>query len=411
MARVLESAMVTCDEARAKVIELVSQQRQPPPIETVPLEQSLGRVLAESVSADRDYPPFHRATRDGFAVRAADLASVPAVLKRIGEIRAGQSFAGTMGGGECLQIMTGAPLPAGADAVLMLEYAGVRDDQVAARRAVVPGENVVPRGSEARRGTTLLEPGRRISSVEVALLGQVGCAELRVFRRPRVAILSSGDEVVDIRDTPGPVQIRNSNSYSLAAQVAWHGGEPVRLGNVPDDVPALREQMEAGLREDLLVLSGGVSMGKYDLVGVVLRQLGTEFYFDHVAIQPGRPTVFGRCRQKFVFGLPGNPVSTLVTFELFVAPALALLAGSTPPPLRFLRARLAETFRTKTGLKRFLPARLEGEGSDLSVRALPWQGSGDLVALAASDCFLVVPEDRAELPAGELVDVLLRTPP
>jgi molybdopterin molybdotransferase len=401
--------MVTCDEARAKVIELVSRHRQPPPSEAVPLEQSLRRVLAETVSADRDYPPFHRATRDGFAVRAADLASIPAVLKRIGEIRAGESFAGTVGAGECVQIMTGAPLPVGADAVLMLEYADARGDQVSARRAVVAGENVVPRGSEARQGTTLLAPGRRISPVEVALLGQVGCAELNVFRRPRVAILSSGDEVVDVRDTPGPVQIRNSNSYTLATQVTQHGGEPVRLGNAPDDVQVLRERVEAGLREDLLVLSGGVSMGKYDLVGVVLRQLGAEFYFDHVAIQPGRPTVFGRCRDKFVFGLPGNPVSTLVTFELFVAPALALLAGSAPPPLRFLRARLAETFRTKTGLKRFLPARLEGEGGDLSARVLPWQGSGDLVTLAASNCFLVVPEDRAELLAGEAVDVLLRT--
>lgn len=400
--------MLRYDEARANVIALVEAQRRLPPSETVPLEQALGRVLAEPVIADRDYPPFHRATRDGFALRAPDLASLPVTLKQVGEIKAGEGFSGIVGEGECAQIMTGAPLPMGADAVLMLEYAEAKGNQVTVKRAVRAGENVVRQGSEARKGIALLEPGWRIGYVEISLLGQVGRAQVQVYRRPRVAILSTGDEVVDIAAQPGPVQIRNSNSFSLAAQIRLSGGEPLLLGNAPDTVEILREKIERGLQEDLLVLSGGVSMGKHDLVEVVLRQLGGEFYFDAVGIQPGRPAVFGRCRDKFVFGLPGNPVSTMVTFELFVAPALALLGGSRPRPLRFLKARLAETVRTKTGLTRFLPGRLEGDGGEVTARLLPWQGSGDVVTLAASDCFLVVPEDRAELPAGEYVDVLLR---
>ncbi|MFQ5926138.1 MAG: gephyrin-like molybdotransferase Glp [Terriglobia bacterium] len=405
------AAMFGYNEARAKVIALVEAQRTLPPHETLPLESSLGRVLAQPVNADRDYPPFHRSTRDGFAVRAADVASLPATLNCLGEVRAGQSFLGTVGPGECVQIMTGAPLPAGADAVLMLEYAERKGARVNVCRVVQAGENVVRQGSEAHQGALLLEPGCRIGYVEVSLLGQVGKAQVEVYRRPRVAILSTGDEVVEISAAPGPVQIRNSNSFSLAAQVRLRGGEPVLLGNAPDTVDVLREKVERGLREDLLVMTGGVSMGKYDLVGVVLRQLGAEFFFDQVAIQPGRPAVFARCRDTFLFGLPGNPVSTMVTFELFVAPALALLAGSLPQPIRFLKARLAETLRTKTGLNRFLPARLDGSGADVTVRCLPWQGSGDVVTLAASNCFLVVPPCKPELPAGNYVDVLLRMDP
>lgn len=399
--------MLGYDEARARVIAEVGAHRRLPARERVSLECSLGRILAEPIIADRDYPPFHRATRDGFAVSAADVASPPVTLKWRGEIKAGESFPGTLGPGECVQIMTGAPLPAGADAVVMLEYAELKGARAAMQRSVVAGENVVRQGSEARQGTVLLEPGHRVGTVETSLLGQVGKAQVEVYRRVRVAILSTGDEVVEITAAPGPVQIRNSNSFSLATQVSLSGGEPVLLGNAPDNVSLLREKIERGLEEGLLVVSGGVSMGKYDLVEVVLRQLGGEFYFDQVAIQPGRPAVFARCRDNFVFGLPGNPVSTMVTFALFVAPALALVAGSTPQPLRFLKARLAETLRTKTGLTRFLPARLEGSGPEVTVRWLPWQGSGDVVTLAASNCFLVVPEDKAELPAGSYVDVLL----
>lgn len=400
--------MLRYREARERVISTIKARALRPETETVELAASLGRVLAEEVSADRDYPPFDRSTRDGFAVRAGDLTQLPASLRRLGEIKAGEAFAGKIEPGTCVQIMTGAPVPVGADAVVMVEHTELKGEQVVMNRSVASGANVVPRGSEARRGTSLLPPGKRIGYAEISLLGQVGKAKVRVYSRPRVAVLSTGDEVVPVEAQPGPSQIRNSNSYSMAAQVTLSGGEPVLLGNAPDDLQELERLIRRGLEEDLLVLTGGVSMGKYDLVEVVLRQLGAEFLFDAVAIRPGRPAVFGSCRGKFVFGLPGNPVSTMVTFELFVAPAIALLGGAAAPPLQFFKARLAESVQQKTELTLFLPAQLERQDSDVAVRVLPWQGSGDVVALTRSDCFLVVPDNVSELTAGAWVDVLPR---
>jgi molybdopterin molybdotransferase len=395
-------------DARHKVVSLVGRVRSAPPVESVPLLDSLGRVLAVDVAADRDYPPFHRSTRDGFAIRSADVSSLPASLRRIGEIRAGEIFSQPLGAGECVQIMTGAPVPAGADAVVMIEYTELKGDQVLVKRSVSAGANVVPRASEAREGETILTAGTQIGHPQVSLLGQVGWATVRVFRQPRVAILSTGDEVVSVEQSPGPAQIRNSNSYSLAAQVRVHGGEPVLLGNARDELAELERLIRRGLEEDMLLLSGGVSMGKYDLVEVVLRRLGAEFHFDEVAIRPGRPAVFATCGDKLVFGLPGNPVSTMVTFELFAAPALALLAGAPAPPLRFLKARLSETVVQKTRLTMFLPAVLEGEGSEVSVRPVTYQGSGDVVAVSRADSYLVVPESVNQLEPGTWVDVLLR---
>lgn len=395
-------------EARKKVVDAVAASQPRPPVETVGLLESLGRVLAEGVSADRDYPPFHRSTRDGFALQAADLAVVPAQLKRLGEVRAGDTYPGTVGHSECVQIMTGAPVPEGADAVVMIEDTELKGQEVVVRRSLSPGANLVPRASEARRGALLLAAGTRLGYAEISSLGQVGRARVRVYRRPRVAVLSTGDEVVPVETHPGPSQIRNSNSYSMAAQVVLCGGEAVLLGNAPDQLEELERLVRRGLEEDLLVLTGGVSMGKYDLVEVVLRRLGAEFHFDAVAIRPGRPAVFSQCQGKFVFGLPGNPVSTMVTFELFVAPALALLGGEPARPLQFFKARLAERFEKKAALTMFLPARLEGEGPEVSVRALPWQGSGDVVALTRANCFLVVPDDVEQLEAGAWVDVLPR---
>ena len=400
--------MLSYQQAREKVIAAVSANLKTPAVEAVELAAALGRVLAEEVTADRDYPPFPRSTRDGFAVRAADIAKLPATLRRLGEVKAGEAFAGSVGAGECVQIMTGAPVPAGADAVVMIEDTELKGDQVEVKKSLIVGANIVPRGSEAAGGAILLRPGVHIGYVEMSLLGQVGKTTVQVYRRPRVAVLSTGDEVVAIGSTPGPNQIRNSNAYSMAAQVVHWGGEAVVLGNARDDLDDLERLIRRGLEEDLLVLTGGVSAGKYDLVEVVLRQLGAELHFDAVAIRPGRPAVFGSCQGKFVFGLPGNPVSTMVTFELFVAPALTLLGGAPAPPLQFLKARLAEAVPQKTRLTLFLPARLEGKGSHVTVRALPWHGSGDVVALAHANCTLVVPDNVSELAAGAWVDILPR---
>jgi molybdopterin molybdotransferase len=236
----------------------------------------------------------------------------------------------------------------------------------------------------------------------------VGAVELQCAKRPRVAILSTGDEVVLVDQTPGEFQMRNSNSVSLAAQVRITGGEPVVLGNAADRVADLGEKIEQGLKEDALVLSGGVSMGKYDLVESVLKAMGTEFFFDAVAIRPGKPAVFGMCKGKPVFGLPGNPVSTMVTFELFVTAAIDLLSGADARPLPLVEARLAEALSEKPGLTHFLPARVECVGPKPHVKALKWQGSGDIAALAKANCFLVVPPDGEKIEIGENVSVLLR---
>jgi molybdopterin molybdotransferase len=408
-------------EARQTVIEKISASGLRPERETAELEAAAGRVLAETILTDRDYPPFDRTTRDGYAVRAADVAAPPVELRLLGEVRAGSAFEGTVGAGECVSIMTGAPVPAGADAVVMVEHtqpvsnpqgpAGVRIE-----RSAAAGENVVPRGSEAAAGAPVLPAGQRLGYAEIAMLASVGCTCVPVYRRPRVGILPTGDEVVEVDRAPLPFQIRNSNSYSLRAQVAAAGGLPCPLPIAPDDYAPLRGLIEDGLRTDLLLLSGGVSMGKYDLVEQVLRDLGAEFYFDGVAIKPGRPLVFGRVGDTFFFGLPGNPLSTMVTFELFARPALELRGGADPPPLVFLRARLEQSVQQKPGLTTFLPAVLgracapEAAGDfQPSVRPVVWQGSGDIAALTRANCYLVVPEDSTELAEGELVGVLPRS--
>jgi molybdopterin molybdotransferase len=279
------------------------------------------------------------------------------------------------------------------------------------RRGVHAGENFVARGAEARAGQLLVGCGRRLDHTGVAIAASVGKSRVRVFRKPRVAVLSTGDELVEIDVAPAAAQIRNSNSYSLAAQVQEAGGEAVRLEIAPDERGRLRALIEEGLKCDLLLLTGGVSMGKFDLVERVLGELGADFYFTGAEIQPGRPVVFGSCglpHKKYFFGLPGNPVSTMVTFELFARPMIEALAGMTPQRLIFLRARLKSEVRTKTGLKRFLPAVLSGEFENAEVGLARWQGSGDIAALARANCYVVIPPDRERIEAGEWVAVLRR---
>ena len=402
--------MLSFEDARSKVIEACRSQRRVPATETIELQSALGRVLAQEIRADRDYPPFDRAARDGFAVRSADCRKVGVRLRVIGEVAAGAAFQGRVGAGECVQIMTGAPLPEGADAVIMVEQtrAGAESDTVVLERSVDAGMNFVPRGSESRQGDVLLKPGVRVGDAEVAIIAQVGSTRLGVYRKARVAILSTGSEIVDVATQPGEFEIRNSNAASLAAQVELAGGEAILLGNAADHKDELRESIERGLREGILVISGGVSAGKYDLVEPVLRDLGAEFLFDSVEIRPGRPAVFVICQGKPVFGLPGNPVSTMVTFELFVTPALDILGGGEPRALPLLKARLASGVEQRAALTHFLPAVLEWFGSQARVTALPWQGSGDIVTVARGNCFLVVHQTKLKLTAGELVDVLPR---
>lgn len=398
--------MLSFEQALTVVKEKLSEARRSPALETLPLERARGRVLAEDVFADRDYPPFHRAIRDGYALRSSDLASLPAVLECVGQVRAGGHWAGTLEPGQCVEIMTGAPLPEGADAVAMIEHVHERDHQVEVPRFLQPFENVVRRGSEATTGARVLPRGRRLQAAEIGLLAVVGKAQVKTYVEPRVAILPTGDEVVPVESQPEWFQVRNSNAATLSALVTAAGGVPRVIGIAPDRKEELHRLILEGLESDLLLLSGGVSIGKYDLVKQVLSDLGAEFYIEGVAIRPGKPLVFGRVREKFFFGLPGNPVSTFVTFELFARPAIAALGGADFQDPVYLRARLGKSFTQKHGLTAFMPARVELEDGAPVVRLVGWQGSGDLVGMAAANCLLVVHPGQTELPEGEWMDVL-----
>ena len=382
-------------DARDIVLREIRAANARPGVETVELGRCSGRVLAEDIRADRDYPPFHRSMRDGFAVRAAD---IPGRLTVIGEVRAGDTFSGVVGRGEAVEIMTGAPMPEGADAVVMVEHWGTDD------RTVVRGENVAPRGSEAPADSVVLPAGTRLNYASIACLASVGHASVAVFVQPRVAILSTGDEIVEVGDTPAADQIRNSNAWSLAVQVERAGGIPVILPVARDTKDETRALIEQALDCDLLLLSGGVSAGKYDVVEPVLADLGASFFFDRVLIQPGQPLVFGQAQGKFFFGLPGNPASTMVTFELFARAAIGLLSGATDTDLPLAVAQLTQPFSHRPGITRLLPAELRGA----EVTPVAWKGSGDIQSLCRANVYLVADPDKAEYAAGEVISIMMQ---
>ncbi len=402
------------------------------PTESAPcdLGRALGRVLSVPVTADRDQPPFDRAIRDGFAVRAKDLlANLP--LRVTGQLRAGQAWPSTraaLAEFEAVEIMTGAPLPPGADAVLMIEHVRFLEDaetngQSSAQilpqtgRTLSPGENVVPLGMEARQGEVLLPAGRRLTASAIALAAACGRVSLDVFPQVRVAILATGDELVEQTTSRAgilPHQIYDSNSHALAALIQRAGGLPARQNAAPDR----KEELSASIRQGvaaapLLLLTGGVSMGKYDLVEEVLDSLGAEFFFTGVKMQPGKPVVFGRLPAsgerpaRYFFGLPGNPVSAMVTFRVFVEPLLAALSGEQNWQPAVALAKLGSGLRVKPGLTRFLPAFLDTSGPAPAAMPVRTQGSGDLAANARANCYIVAPEDCEGMEQGQTVTVLL----
>lgn len=419
------AGILSFEEAR-HLVEDHASRLHPSGRELLSLLDAPGRVLAEPIHADRDFPPFARATRDGYALRSGDLENLPSELRVIGEIRAGGSPpVAALESGQAIAIMTGAPVPAGADAVIMIEHTSRGGDRLRIDRKLSAGENIVPAGAEARRGEQLLAAGSRVGYPEIAIAASVGRSRVLVYSKPRVAILSTGDEIVDIDVPPAANQIRNSNSYSLATQIQNAGGDPILLPIAPDEHTRLRELLLEGFDSELLLITGGVSMGAYDLVEQVLSELKAEFLFTAIQIQPGKPLVFGQIlhgscvsdtplRQKdretpnYFFGLPGNPISTMVTFELFAKPLVEALAGVSLHKLVFTHAKLKSEIRTKTGLKRFLPAILSGEFENSQVELVRWQGSGDIVSLARSNCFIVIHPDRDHIAAGDWVPVLLR---
>lgn len=417
------SPQILTFEAARHLVEEHAKTLRPRGRELLSLLDAAGRVLAEPIHADRDIPPFPRATRDGYAVRAADVQTVPAHLEVVGEVKAGAAIGDLppLASGQAAAIMTGAPVPEGAEAVLMIEHTSRDGDRVEITRSVSEGENIVPAGAEGRKGELLLPAGTRLDYAAIGVTAAVGRSRVLVHAKPKVAVLSTGDEVVDIDVPPRRHQIRNSNSHSLAAQIQAAGGDALILPIAPDEPARLRELLSEAFECDLVLIAGGVSMGKYDLVEQELAALKAEFFFTGAKIQPGKPIVFGqvscgadipvrqnRVNQKYFFGLPGNPVSTMVTFEIFAKACVHALAGLAPEPLRFVHAKLKTKIQTKTGLKRFLPAQLTGEFENAEVELTRWQGSGDIASVARSNCFLVILPDREQIDAGEWVPVLLR---
>ena len=392
---------LTFVDARETVLRTVRHGRSYPAVEEVPLAEAAGRVLASDAAADRDSPAVTRSVRDGYAVRSVDL---PGKLEMIGEVRAGERFAGVLAAGQAVEIMTGAPIPSGADAVVMIEHTRREGSRVVIDRAADAWQFINPRGCEAAEHEVLLHAGKRLDYTDIALLASVGRSRIGVYRRPVVAIVPTGDEIVEVHEIPEEFQVRNSNAWSLAAQVTRAGGTPEVLPVARDTVEHTRQIVAQGLEADLLLLSGGVSAGKYDVVEQVLAEFGAEFYFDRVLIQPGQPLVFGRARGKFFFGLPGNPSSTMVTFEVFARAALELLAGQEETALHLPLARLTCEFRHRLGLTRFLPARLSADAAE--VTPVNWHGSGDIPALTRANAYLVADPDRAEYAPGELIRIL-----
>ena len=432
MARKSNNALLTYAEAAIFVAKRAQRlARSKPATERIKLAASAGRVLAETLRADTDQPPFARSTRDGFACRAAE-ASAHRPLAIAGATRAGDPPSGPLPRGAVWEIMTGAPVPRGADAVIMLEHvessgaASAPTIRLSPPHTVKPGENIVLRGAQAHKGAPLLPAGTLIGAAQIALAASCGCTELKVYAKPRVAILSTGDEIVPIAAKPKPGQIRNSSAAMLAAMVTAAGGRPWVLPIARDTAKSLDAALARAATADLLLITGGVSAGKFDLVEPALARLGARFHFTGVRIQPGKPLVFAELPRSTgpnqyqngtkccCFGLPGNPISSSVTFQLFAAPILAALAGRSARGSgialgpRFALACLAADVKTKPGLTRFLPAACKFTGPVPKVKLVAWQGSGDLAAMALANCYLVVPDDSDSLHAGTTVNILLQ---
>jgi molybdopterin molybdotransferase len=391
-----------------EALEIVLREARALPGEDVGLGEALGRVLAEDVASDVDLPPFDRVAMDGYALRAADVATAPVALDVIGEVRAGQWPDLTVGPGQAARIMTGAALPPGADAVQQVEKTQPLDEfRVTVLAAVASGANVAPCGSEVRAGDIVLARGRVIDPSAIAVLASAGRARVRVARRPVVALLVTGDEIVEVAVRPGPGQIRNTNGPAVAAQARLAGAEVRLLGVAPDRQDAIVEALRSGLAADVLVVSGGVSAGDYDLVEPALLDLGATFLFTRVAIKPGAPLVFGICGETLVFGLPGNPVSAQVTFDLFVRPALLKMQGARILGRPRVEVELLDAVKNRAGRRSHVPARVRFEGGRLVARPVRSMGSGDLAAHARANALVVIEADRVQAAAGESAEALL----
>ncbi len=404
----MSTTILSVTEAQRRIVEHV----RPLPAAPTPLASALGLVLAEDIASDIDMPPYDKAMMDGYAVRSADVAEDGAELNIIEEVTAGRVPRKALGPGQATRIMTGAPIPEGADAVVMVERTRILDERrVRIEEGAAPGRNVLRRAQEMRVGDVVLRAGSRLRPQEIGVLALVGRSAVQVRPAPRVAVLPTGDEIVEPDQKPGPGQIRNSNGPMLIAQTLRAGGLPKPLGIARDTRDSLRSLIAEGMELDALVLSGGVSAGKLDLVPGVLSDLGVRIDFHKVEMKPGKPMLFGvkdhgsARPSTLVFGLPGNPVSALVCFELFVRPALRGLMGLEPGP-KMIQATLAEDYPYRTDRPTYHPARLETVVHGWSVRAVPWFGSPDLRGVTPSNAFVLLPAGNHRHRAGDMLPVL-----
>ena len=392
------------------VMSVAKSQERPDrmPVESVPLRDSVRRILREDVLSDADSPPFDKAIRDGFAVRVEDLDSIPVVLSVAGESRAGLAADVTVESGQCCEIMTGAPLPAGSNAVVMVENTErVSPNSVRILRGVRENEGLLRRGAEARQGELILRSGRRIGLADLGLLAGNGKSTVLVSAKPSVAVIATGDELVEVEETPKPDQIRNSNSYTICAQVEEAGARPTALGIARDDLDDLRRKICQGLEEDILIVSGGVSVGKYDLVEKVFAEFGVEVLFDKIAMKPGKPTVFGHRGQTYVFGLPGNPISTMVAFHMFVRPLILFLLKAENTAPKVLEAKLEAPAKCDPERAALVPALVRFDGGQYWIRPAPWKGSSDLVGLSRANALIMIPRRSGTLESGQNAQFLL----
>jgi len=397
--------VITVDTA----IKIVTDNTEILPSKTVHFEESLGFCLAHDVHSDIDMPPFNRSAMDGYAVIAEDTAKVPVELTVIENIAAGSVPKKKVLRGQASKIMTGAAVPDGADAVIKFEE--TEDLQSANRvkilKSVSRGSNISKQGEDMRVGQVVLSKNMPIRPQEIGILATVGKSFVEVFSTPTVGIISTGNELVDVASKPSLAQIRNSNSYSLAAQARNLNAEVEIIGIVKDTKDEISSAIRMGLQKDILILSGGVSMGEYDLVGDVMKDLGTHIYFEKVALRPGKPVIFGRKDKTLIFALPGNPVASFVTFELFVYPVIHKMMGLTDVHRTTVRAALETEIIVKRRRREYRPAFIRLQNNSWIVSPVEWHGSADLLATTRANCLMVVREDVERFIAGQLIDVIL----
>jgi molybdopterin molybdotransferase len=395
--------VLTVEEA----LEAILSRIQPLAVERVDVLSALARVLAEPVVAPSTIPPWPNSSMDGYAVRAHDTGKAPVELAVVGRIIAGSMPSRALRAGEAMRIFTGAPLPEGADSVVPQEDVAADNGRITIAASVSSGAYVRPAGEDVRAGDVVVQPGGSIGAAEVGLLATLGYSQVRVFRRPRVAILSTGNELADLGTEPGPGQIPNTNTYSLMAQVIEAGAEPINLGVAPDQLDAITERIRWGLdAADVLVSSAGVSVGELDLVRDALERCGAELHLWKVSMRPGKPITFGTRGGRPVFGLPGNPVSAMVTFELFVRPALRRMAGARALDRPRISARALEKIDNPGSRRGYLRVTLTPEARGFGARLTGDQGSAILRSMVLADGLAVVAPDTT-IDAGQPVDVIV----